>query len=464
MGPLSQSINMQPNLLPHQEFRLQENRALVISVVNGEVSTSQVSNESGLSSRTHQNGLFGFAASPELTAAALEKALRKSADNFENLNSSQRSRTRSAAQYHLGSSKHLQALMTINRPLSQKELIDEILRFDSYVKAKEPKLMARRFTLREQDFKKEVQTGTGGHGFSHFVRCHLYMDLTMDSANGPVEIMKVFGGRGFAGDMIPDFETFKSAADAAIDALKRKCEGVYARAGEFDVILDSKLAGILAHEAVGHTTEADLVRGGSIAGDLMNQRVASPLVTLVDFAHTALGTECPVPVLLDDECTKASDTMIIEEGVLRNYMHSLETASEFGHTATGHSRAWGFSDEPLIRMRNTAILPGNSSLNQMIESIEDGYYLLDHSNGQADSTGEFMFGVTQGFEIKNGKLGKPILDTTISGMAFDMLKSVSMVSDEMKWVDSGTCGKKQPMYVGMGGPAIKCKINLGGRS
>jgi TldD protein len=74
-----------------------------------------------------------------------------------------------------------------------------------------------------------------------------------------------------------------------------------------------------------------------------------------------------------------------------------------------------------------------------------------------------MFGVTMGFEIKNGKLGKALLDTTVSGVAFDMLKTVSMVSDKMYWSSSGFCGKKQPMSVSMGGPDIKCQITIGGR-
>lgn len=114
-------------------------------------------------------------------------------------------------------------------------------------------------------------------------------------------------------------------------------------------------------------------------------------------------------------------------------------------------------------MRNTAILPGKSSLDEMIASIDDGYYLMNSGNGQADSTSEFTFGVTMGYEIKNGKLGKAIRDTTVSGVAFDMLKTVSMISKDMSWSCAGMCGKKQPIPVGMGGPAIKCKINIGGK-
>ena len=95
-------------------------------------------------------------------------------------------------------------------------------------------------------------------------------------------------------------------------------------------------------------------------------------------------------------------------------------------------------------------MPGKDSLDDMISSIEDGYYLIRPSNGQADTTSEFMFGVVLGYEIKNGKLGRAIFDTPISGVAFEMLKTVTMVSDEMKWLVSGMCGKKQPMPVGMG--------------
>ena len=99
----------------------------------------------------------------------------------------------------------------------------------------------------------------------------------------------------------------------------------------------------------------------------------------------------------------------------------------------------------------------------MIASIDDGYYLISSGNGQADLTGEFMFGVTCGYEIKNGKLGKGLLDTTVSGVAFDMLKTVDMVSDTVKWESSGFCGKKQRIPVGLGGPELRCKIMIGGR-
>ena len=144
-------------------------------------------------------------------------------------------------------------------------------------------------------------------------------------------------------------------------------------------------------------------------------------------------------------------------------MNNKESALHFGMKPCGNARAHSYEDEPLIRMRNTAILPGTDKLEDMIASIDNGYYLTRTQNGQADTTGEFMFGVTMGYEIKNGKLGRAIRDTTISGVAFETLKTVDMLSDEIGWACSGYCGKKQPMAVSDGGPAVKCRINIGGR-
>jgi TldD protein len=352
---------------------------------------------------------------------------------------------------------------TKRSPLSSQDMIGFLRTLDAKIQKKYPDLKSRTVIAYEQDFEKELLTTGGGHCYSLLARSYIRVLMSMDSENGPVDVMHIFGGIGQLEDTLPSDEEIDKGLDEAYRHLKNKTKGVAASAGMKEVILDSKLAGILAHEAIGHTTEADLVMGGSVAADYLNQKVASSLVTLVDFAHTALNEPCPLPVFFDDEGIEAKDTVIIENGILKNYMHSRESAARFGHKATGHARAWGFNDEPLIRMRNTAILPGKDKLEDMIASVDDGYYLLDHGNGQADSTSEFMFGVTLGYEIKKGKLGRALLDTTISGIAFDMLKSVTQVSDEMTWVSSGTCGKKQPMTVGMGGPAIKCQVNLGGR-
>lgn len=442
------------------ELRAHENRTVQFQMINGQLVGNARSSNAGLSARIFNKGAWGFASVPEISAAAADRVLKQASTNAMTLSKHVALFDRPMA---LANARGSKDYSTKNRKLSSQEIIEFMNNLDAKIQAKYPDLKSRTLMVYEQDFEKEVLTTGGALCYSMLARSYVRVFMSLDSENGPVDVQQIFGGIGQIEDNLPSEQEVERKLEEAYGHLRNKAKGVAAQAGMREVILDSKLAGILAHEAIGHTTEADLVMGGSVAGDYLGQQVASPLVTLVDFAHTALNKACPLPVFFDDEGIEAQDTVIIENGVLKNYMHSRESAARFGHKATGHARAWGFNDEPLIRMRNTAILPGQDRLEDMIASIDDGYYLLDHGNGQADSTSEFMFGVTLGYEIKKGKLGRALLDTTISGVAFDMLKTVTQVSNEMTWVSSGTCGKKQPMTVGMGGPAIKAQVNLGGR-
>jgi TldD protein len=239
---------------------------------------------------------------------------------------------------------------------------------------------------------------------------------------------------------------------------------VYCEPGEHDVILDSALAGILAHEAIGHTCEADIVLAGSIAGDRVGDVVASEKVTLVDYGERGPDGKGSIAIHVDDEGTPCRDVTLIENGVLKGFLHNKETARIMGQEPTGNARAFRFDDEPLVRMRNTAISPGSDALDEMIGAVDRGYYFKRATNGQADSTSEFMFGVGCGYQIVDGQVGRAVRDTTIAGVAFDMLKTITHVSPDMTWSKGGMCGKKQLIPVGMGGPAIKCRIGVGGRS
>jgi TldD protein len=314
------------------------------------------------------------------------------------------------------------------------------------------------------DMEKLLYTSEGSFGHNVNTRTLMSMKLTTrNDAGEPVELSEGFGDRGQFEDVFPNMDEFKEKVDSLYHHLMNKREAVKPVSGYHDVILASDLAGILAHEAIGHTTEGDIVRAGSVAGDYIGQKVASDLVTLVDFANTYEGETLPVPVYMDDEGVECKDSVIIEKGVLKSFMHNKDSAGYFDMDLTGNARAFGYTDEPLVRMRNTAILPGKDRFEDMVASIDDGYLLMRWTNGQADSTSEFMFGVQMGYEIKGGKLGRAISDTTISGIAFDMLKEITMLSDEMTWNCAGMCGKKQPMPVGMGGPAVKTKIFVGGQ-
>ena len=444
----------------HTELRGQLNRSRRVVLLGGNVVQNSRSDISGISARVYRNGTYGFSSMAEYTPEAAEKVLLAATENAAFMDS-HAGRGKGALpalardRYQIGADIHDPA---------QKVYIDFTKALDAYIADKYPGLLSRTILATEDSMEKLLVTSDGMDSHSILPRSYCYVILSAQTPDGnPIELYKVFGGEGTFDLNFSDPAACYPQIDEVYEQLMQKREGIYADAGMKTVILGGMMTGMLSHEAVGHTVEADLVLGGSVAGHCLNKRVASEKVTLTDFAHTAFGERCPLPVFVDDEGTPAQNETLIKDGILTGYMNSRETAQHFGMEPRGNARAWLFSDEPLIRMRNTSVHPGTDKLEDMIASIDDGYYLIDSNNGQADTTGEFMFGVTLGYEIKNGKLGKALLDTTISGVAFEMLKTVDMVSDTVTWTSSGFCGKKQPMPVGMGGPALRCKVMIGGR-
>ena len=441
-------------------LRGHENRMRQVVILKGNLVTNSRSESAGINARVNDRGTFGFASIGEYSAEAAEKVIRAATENALFLGK------------HSGRNTPLpvstgKGTVPLNREIcdtEQKELIDLCRKLDDYIAGKYPDLSSRTVVYSEDSQDRIVYTSDACCGHLVTPRCYVYIMMDAETKEGvPVHLFKAFGGYGGFRDHFSRPEELYPGIDALHERLMDKKEGIYAEAGYKTVVLGGFMGGMLAHEAVGHTVEADLVRGGSVAGPNLHRQVASPLVSLVDFAHTFEGKPAPLPVFLDDEGTKAEDAELIRDGILTGYMNDRESAAEYGMKPAGNARGWSFTDEPLIRMRNTCILPGKSTVEELIASVDDGYYLIDSGNGQADLTGEFMFGVTCGYEIRNGKLGRALLDTTVSGVAFDMLKTVDMVSDRVEWSSSGFCGKKQMMAVGMGGPHMRCKIMIGGR-
>lgn len=443
------------------ELRHQENRNSSMTLLNGDLVANDKSASAGISARAFHQGVWGFASYPGSNSTAIEKVIRSARDNAKILSQ----RVSLALPALPESIFQGEYDFSTRKPVyTPHQRIDFLRNVDDYIAQQHPQLQSRRISLRTEDMEKQMWGSAGSNGYSLIPRTMLYLWLTVENKQGePVDLMEPLASRGQFEDCFQDPAEIYPVIDEMVEHLMKKTEAIPARAGIKDVVLCGKLAGMLAHEAVGHTTEADLVRGGSIAGDMLEQQVASPLVSMVDFAHSMNGELLPVPVHIDDEGVEARDAVLIEQGVLKGYMHNRESSAHYDMPLTGNARAFKFSDEPLIRMRNTAVLPGSHRLQDMIASIEDGYYLVKTGNGQADSTSEFMFSVSLGYEIKNGKLGRSIQDTTISGVAFDMLKTVDMVSSSMTWDCAGYCGKKQIIPVGMGGPDIKCRVNIGGQ-
>ena len=447
-------------LKSYTELRQHENRTMKIRIVGGLLVTNEKKVTSGISARAYKNGYWGFASNPVVNKNTIDEVIELATNNAEFLAAKGKMnlpnpKEEAQASYHDYSTKE--------KRLSQKQLIEFMYELDRLVESLCPLLSSRAVTLSCTDMEKNLITSTGTTSYLNWPKTNIFIDMTINDSGEPCKLFQGFGGHGHFEDIFKSVDDFKKDIELLYQELLKKNEGVVPQAGNHDVILDANLAGILAHEALGHTVEADYVRVGTVAKNCFGEKVASELISIVDFAHSYNGDLLPCPIHIDDEGVEAKDAWIIKDGYLTSYLHNRDSSKYFSMDNTGNARAWSFSDEPIIRMRNTCILPGTSKLEDMIASIDKGYYFTQTINGEADFSGEFMFAVISGYEIVNGKLGRAIKDTTISGKAFEVLSSVTMVSDEMKWAPSGLCGKKQNIPVAMGGPAIKCKVNIGGQ-
>lgn len=445
----------------YTEIRTQINNDCSISIVSGNLVGNSRVTSSGVSARVYKNGVYGFSSVGEYNDESVKAVINAARENALFLD--RRVNKNKPPLYASPVVNYTDTRKVIDVP--QKVLLDFARELDDYICNKYPDLSSRSVILACDSTEKLLHVSTGSSSYSVSPRSCIYVAMSAEANDGSnVELFDIMGcSRGYFTEVFTTPDALYGKIDELHEKLMAKKEGVFSEAGICDCIIDSSIAGMIAHEAVGHTVEADLVLAGSVAATNLGKQVASDKITIIDFAHTAFGKEVPLPVYVDDEGTKCEDAVLIKDGILTGYMNNKESAVHFGMKPCGNARSHAYDDEPLIRMRNTAILPGTDKLEDMIASIDNGYYLTRTQNGQADTTGEFMFGITMGYEIRNGKLGRAIRDTTISGVAFETLKTVDMLSDEIGWACSGYCGKKQAMAVSDGGPAVKCKINIGGR-
>jgi TldD protein len=445
--------------MTYLETRRHELRKRRLLMVDGNLTQNLQTLDAGASARAYEGGYWGFASTNDATGAGVE---RVTAEARRNASAMGGFGAKNSLPLPQGTYRGEHAFK--GRPaIGADECLERMAELSAWCKRRYPDLKSTRVLLSDEHHSKWLTTSNGSEVLNSIQRAVAQFVFTATGADGaPVEIFHSFSGKGSLADLDLSPDSLAAGLDELHRHVRAKCEAVPARGGRHTIVLAPELAGMLAHEAMGHPCEADLVLGGAVTGGLVGRRVASELVTMIDVANTFRGEETMVPVYADDEGTPASDAVLIQDGILTEFMNSRETAAKMGMRATGSARAYSPSDEPLVRMRNTVIVPGQSKLDEMIAGVEDGYYLVKSGNGQADSTTEFMFGVLLAYEIKEGRIGRAIKDTTVSGSAIEVLQSADAVSDDLYWSCSGYCGKKQPMVVSMGGPALRVQAHLGG--
>ena len=233
--------------------------------------------------------------------------------------------------------------------------------------------------------------------------------------------------------------------------------------GVYDVITDPSITGLIAHEAFGHGVEMDqFVKDRALAKEFVGKYVASPICNMRDGAASTLSA---ASYFFDDDGVLAGDTQIIRDGILVTGISDLASATQLGLPPTGNGRRESSRRKAYSRMTNTFFEKGTDKLEDMIASIDHGYMLFETNNGMEDPKNWAIQCVAEyGIEIVDGKLTDNwVSPVVMSGYVPDLLKSISMVSDDFQVIGAGMCGKgyKEWVRVSDGGPALKVKVKLG---
>jgi len=234
------------------------------------------------------------------------------------------------------------------------------------------------------------------------------------------------------------------------------------KGGSMPVVIGSEAGGTMVHEAIGHGLEGDSAcRGQSIYSSRVGEKVASGLVTVVDDS-TLAGKRGSYS--FDDEGTPSCRTVLVEGGILKGFIHSLESARRMETASTGNGRRQSFRYRPIVRMSNTLIEPGNHNPEEIISSVESGMYVKRMGGGQVDtSSGDFVFRVNEGYRIEKGRITDPVRGATLIGNGPEILSQIDMVGSDLGF-DIGTCGKDgQQVPVSDAQPTIRVpSITVGG--
>ncbi len=270
-------------------------------------------------------------------------------------------------------------------------------------------------------------------------------------------------GRTVGFELFETYDVSELAARAADRAIT-KLAARPAPSGEMTVVIGPGGGGVMFHEACGHGLEADLVaKGASVFAGRVGEQVASPLVTLVDDGTMGGEWGC---FAIDDEGRPAQRNVLIQDGVLVDYMWDGLRARAEGRASSGNGRRQGYQYLPMVRMTNTYLIGGTSRPEDILADTPDGVYVAHLGGGQVNTAnGDFVFGMTEAYLIEDGRITEPLREGNLIGNGPAVLQAIDAVGDDFAMGPPGTCGKDgQGVPVGDGVPTLRVSggLTIGG--
>ena len=434
------------------DIRIESAQGTNVVVMDGRTRSMTAQQESGLGLRAFVDGAWGFVSTSSLTKAAV----RESASSAVKMAKAARAKAKIAFDIKEGKAVRASDEYRYRERPSDVRL-EEKLRFaldqDRTMRGADSRITSTNTRYDDMEADRVI-----ANSFGSLVKAREVWVLGACSAWARSEgvMQKGHASNGSVGG----YELMRAPAsqslgtDAAAQAL-RLLEAKPAPAGKFTVILDNKMTGMLAHEAFGHACEADaIIAGASVLEGKVGKRVAHEGISLVD-DPTIKGTFGYFS--LDWEGVKARKHTLIENGVLKGFMHNLESSSRFGVAPNGSARAQSFNSPPIIRMSNTYIAGGKWKKDDLFEGLKHGLLIQGNQYGYVEpAKGQFMFKCDEAYEIRNGEVGQRYRDASLSGLILEVLNNVERIGDDFSLGDPGYCGKNgQSARTTDGGPHLR---------
>lgn len=336
-----------------------------------------------------------------------------------------------------------------------------LLKIDRLLREKCPQITQAEIKLLEEDGNVVISNNLSIYKREERILTRLIVMASAKEGNKTANHHVLYGAReGYSYIETLDIEKI---TDELSLALQNKLKAFNCPGKKMPVIIGPGFGAVIFHEACGHALEATSVATGvSVLSDKLGKKIASDKVTLIDDGSQPFVFGSTV---MDDEGRKTQRNVLIEKGILKNYLVDYLNGRKMNQDASGSSRRENYRYAPTSRMNNTYLEKGEDSISDMIESISYGLYAKSMNGGCVEaSTGDFTFSVLEGYLIENGKITTPVQGVSLIGNTKDILYQIEMVSDNLSQ-DTGYCGASSgyvPVTVGQ--PTIKVKEILVGGS
>ena len=438
------------------ELYLEDTKSESIVLDDNKIKSSNYTKDSGYGFRAINGDVVAYSHSNEIS----EKSLRNSSKNLKS------TLKNSEGTYNSEIKKTNQKFYNDLDPVDEKNLSDKIKILNEINEySRSINRSVKQVTANFLGERKNVEILRSGGELLRDSRPLVRINVSvMVEKNGRKETgVYGVGGRQSYDEFLKN-DDWKKICDEAYRIATTNLESKASPAGEMKVVLGPGWPAILIHEAVGHGLEGDFNRKKtSVFHDLVGKKVASDGVTIIDDGTIDKRRGS---LNIDDEGTPTEKTVLIENGILKNFMQDRLNARLMNTKSTGNGRRESYKHIVMPRMRNTIMLNGNNTQDEMIKSVDKGIFAVSFGGGQVDITsGKFVFSCTEAYEIINGKIGSPIKGATLIGDGPSSLKEVLMVGNDMMLDPGiGTCGKAgQGVPVGVGQPSLLIdKMTVGG--